>query len=187
MIVKEIITVSLILFSVIDILGNIPLVISLKEQGKRIEPGKATIAAGVLMILFLLSGESILHFLGVDVNSFAIAGAIVIFILGLEMILGISFFKEEGDVDAVSVFPLAFPMIAGAGTLTTILTLKAEYTTLNILVGISVNLILIFIVLRFSGWIQRKLGKNGATILRKVFGIVLLAIAVKLFRANLGL
>ena len=186
MILKEIITVSLILFSVIDILGNIPLVISLKEQGKKIEPGKATIAAGVLMFLFLISGESILHFLGVDVNSFAIAGAIVIFILGLEMILGINFFKEDEDIDAASVFPLAFPMIAGAGTLTTILTLKAEYTTLNILIGISLNLILIFVVLRFSGWIQRKLGKNGATILRKVFGIILLAIAIKLFRTNLG-
>lgn len=186
MIVKEIVTVSLILFSVIDILGNIPLVISMKEQGKRVEPGKATFAAGVLMILFLLSGESILHFLGVDVKSFAIAGAIVIFLLGLEMILGMTFFKEEGEQEAASVFPLAFPMIAGAGTLTTILTLKAEYTTLNIFIGIALNLALVFIVLRCSGLIQRILGKNGATILRKVFGIVLLAIAIKLFRTNLG-
>lgn len=184
--IVEIISVTLILFSVIDILGNIPLVISFKEQGKKIEPGKATLAAGVLMIAFLFSGESILKLFGVDVESFAIAGAIVIFILGMEMILGMTFFKDDEESDSSSIFPIAFPMIAGAGTLTTILSLKAEYQSLNILMGIAINLVLVFLVLRFSGWIQRKIGKSGAAILRKIFGIILLAIAVKLFRTNLG-
>ena len=182
---KEIISVTLILFSVIDILGNIPVILSLKNQGKKIESGKATIAAGLLMVLFLLGGESILNLIGIDVQSFALAGALVIFIIGLEMILGITFFKEEEDQNnSSSIVPLAFPMIAGAGTLTTILSLKAEYHALNIGIGIAVNLIIVYIVLRSSGWIQRKLGKGGATVLRKVFGIILLAIAIKLFKSN---
>jgi len=183
MLVKEIITVSLILFSVIDIIGNIPLIISLKEQGKKVAPLNATVAAGVLMVLFLFAGESILHFLGLDVGSFAIAGAIILLILGLEMVMNINLFKEE-EVDSTSVFPIAFPMIAGAGTLTTILTLKAEYETVNIGIGIALNLILVFLVLRFSGWIRRKIGKGGTVILRKIFGIILLAIAIKLFKEN---
>ena len=188
MIFKEVLSVTIILFSVIDILGNIPVVISLKKQGKKIEPLKATAAAGVLMILFLLVGESILHLFGVDVESFAIAGAIILFILGLEMILGVSLFKDDSDEDSSgSVFPLAFPMIAGAGTLTTILSLKAEYESVNIFVGIAINLIIILFMLRISDWLQRKLGKRGEALLRKIFGIVLLAIAIKLFRTNLGI
>ena len=181
---KAIISVSLILFSVIDILGSIPVIISLKEQNKKIEAAKATIVAGVLMVVFLYAGESILHLFGVDVQSFAIAGALVIFLLGLEMIMGITLFKENTETSSSSIVPLAFPMIAGAGTLTTILSLKAEYDSLNILVGIALNLALVYFVLKTSGWIQRKIGKNGTDILRKVFGIILIAIAIKLFKSN---
>ncbi len=184
---KEIITVSLILFSVIDILGNIPVILSMKEQGKLIESAKATFAAGFLMILFLIAGESILRLIGIDVQSFALAGALVIFIIGLEMVLGVTFFKdEEGEIASSSIVPIAFPLIAGAGTLTTILSLKAEYQSVNIGIGIALNLLIVYLVLRFSGWIQRKLGKGGAMVLRKVFGIVLLAIAIKLFKSNWG-
>lgn len=184
---KEIISVTLILFSIIDILGNLPVVISLKDQGKIIEPGKASFVAGFLMLAFLLAGESILGLFGVDVSSFAIAGAVVIFIIGLEMILGITFFKEESnDSASSSIVPLAFPLIAGAGTLTTILSLKAEYQSVNIGVGIALNICIVFIVLRLSDYIQHKMGKGGLAILRKVFGIILLAIAIKLIKTNVG-
>ncbi len=169
-------------------MGNLPIVIGFKEQGKKIKPGMATIVAGVIMIAFLFGGESILSLFGVDVQSFAIAGAIIIFIIGMEMVLGITLFKESEDESAnTSIVPLAFPLIAGAGTLTTILSLKAEYETLNIGVGIALNLLIVFIVLKSSSFIQRKIGKGGAAILRKVFGIILLAIAIKLFKTNLGL
>lgn len=184
---QQIISVTLILFSIIDILGNIPVIIGMKEQGKVIESGKATIAAGILMVLFLFGGESILNLLGVDVASFAIAGAIVIFLMGLEMVLGIDIFKQSEDNNSASIVPIAFPMIAGSGTLTTILTLRAEYAVENIAIGISINLILVYIALRSSGWIQKRIGKGGADVLRKVFGIILLAIAIKLFRSNLGI
>ncbi len=184
---KEILSVSLILFSVIDIIGNIPIVISLKEQGKKIQPGKATIAAGVLMIAFLFAGKGILNLFGVDVASFAIAGSIVLFIIGLEMILGIHVFKDNPESSSSSIVPIAFPLIAGAGTLTTILSLKSEFATESILIGIVVNLVLVFLVLRSSTWIQNKIGKAGEDLLRKIFGIILLAIAIKLFKTNLGL
>lgn len=183
---KAILSVSLILFSVIDIVGNIPIVISLKEQGKKIEAGKATVASGVLMILFLLGGEKILSLFGVDVKSFAVAGAIVMFIIGLEMILNREIFRNHEDSStSTSIFPLAFPLIAGAGTLTTILSLEgAGYTKPDLAMGILLNLIVIFFVLKFSSTIQRKIGKQGARILEKVFGIILLAIAIKIFTNN---
>lgn len=183
MLFKEIISVTLILFSVIDIMGNLPIVIGFKEKGKKIKPGMATIVAGIIMIAFLLGGESILGLFGVDVQSFAIAGAIIIFIIGMEMVLGISLFKEsDNESTNTSIVPLAFPLIAGAGTLTTILSLKAEYQAINIGVGIALNLLIIYIVLKSSSWIQRKIGKGGTDILSKVFGIILLAIAIKLFK-----
>lgn len=185
MVWKELLSVFLILFSIIDIPGNIPVVISLKEKGNKVEAGKATIASGVLMILFLFVGESILGLFGVDVSSFAIAGGIVLFIIGLEMVLGANFFKESEDLGSASIVPLAFPMIAGAGTLTTILALRAEYETFNILGGIVLNLVVIFLALRSANFIQRLLGKQGTMILRKVFGIILLAIAIKLIKTNL--
>lgn len=184
---KEILSVTLILFSIIDILGSLPIIISMKEGGKIIQSGKATIAAGLIMILFLFGGESILHLLGVDVSSFAIAGAIIIFLMGMEMVLGIHIFNEAPDSKTTSIVPIAFPLIAGAGTLTTILTLRAEYEVINISIGIALNLLLVYMVLKSSNWIQRKIGRGGAEVLRKVFGIILLAIAIKLFRANLGI
>ncbi len=184
---QDILSVTLILFSIIDIPGNLPAVIAMKDQGKIIESGKATLVAGILMILFLLGGESILKLLGVDVASFAIAGAIIIFIMGMEMVLGMTFFKEAANSKSTSVVPVAFPMIAGAGTLTTILTLRAEYSPLDIAAGIAVNLILVYFALRSSNLIHRMIGQGGAEILRKVFGIILLAIAIKIFRTNVGL
>jgi len=186
---KEVLSVFLILFSVIDIPGNVPVIISLKEKGKIINPIRATLVAGGLMIAFLLAGESLLGLFGIDVESFAIAGAIVIFIIAIEMILGITLFKEEEGMEndtSSSIVPVAFPLIAGAGTMTTIISLKAEFQQANILIGIILNLIIVFVVLRSSSWIQRKLGKGGEAILRKVFGIILLAIAIKLFKSNIG-
>jgi len=183
--VKELISVTLILFSVIDILGNIPVVISLKQQGNKIHAGKATFASALIMIVFLIVGENLLKLFGVDIQSFAIAGAMVIFLIGLEMILGRDIFKSSPNMKSVSVFPLAFPLIAGAGTLTTILTLKSEYQVSNIIGGIIVNLIIIYAVLKSSGWIQKKIGNQGVEILRKVFGIILLAIAIKIAKENL--
>lgn len=185
--IKEIVSVSLILFSVIDIFGSIPIIIDLKKKaGGYIQSGKATFVAGILMVLFLFVGESILHLFALDVASFAVAGAIVIFLLGMEMVLGISIFNEDESLArSASVVPIAFPLIAGAGTMTTILTLKASYSTFNILIGILLNLLLVYAVLRASNWIEQKIGRGGEAILRKVFGIILLAISIKIFQTNL--
>lgn len=185
MVLKELISVTLILFSVIDILGNIPVIISLKSQGNKIDSGKATIASAVIMIAFLFVGENLLKLFGVDLPSFALAGALVIFLIGLEMVLGRDIFKSSPDMKSVSVFPLAFPLIAGAGTLTTILTLRVEYQIANIIGGIIINLIIIYGVLKSSGWIQKKIGTQGVEILRKIFGIILLAIAIKIAKTHL--
>lgn len=183
---KEIISVSLILFSVIDILGSIPVILDMRKRAGRIESGKATLVAGLIMIAFLYLGESILRLFGVDVESFAIAGAIIIFLIGMEMVLGIHIFKADTeDPKTSSIVPLAFPLIAGAGTMTTIISLRAEYEVGNILIGVLVNLIFVYIVLKSSSWLEKKLGVAGANILRKVFGIVLLAIAIKIFKTHL--
>ena len=187
MIWKEIFSVTLILFSIIDILGNLPIIISLKEKGLKIEPFKTTIAASTIMIAFLFMGELILSLFGLDLSSFAVAGGVVIFIIGLEMVLGAEFFKhDEQKTASASVFPMAFPLMAGAGTLTTILSLKAEYTVSSIITGIIINAIIIYIVIRTSGPIRKAIGPNGTSVLRKVFGIILLAIAVKLIKSNIG-
>lgn len=184
---KEIISVSLILFSVIDILGSIPVVIDLRKKAGHISSGKATIVAGLIMFAFLFVGNSILKLFGIDVESFAIAGAIIIFLIGMEMILGVDFFKSDPEeTKAASIVPLAFPLIAGAGTMTTIVTLKAAYETVNIIIGIVLNLIFVYIVLKSSNWLERKLGKAGFNVLRKVFGIILLSIAIKLFKENIN-
>jgi multiple antibiotic resistance protein len=183
---KEIASVTLILFSIIDILGSIPIIIDLRKKSGRIESGKATLVAGVIMIAFLFIGEGILHLFGIDVASFAIAGAIIILIIGMEMILDRSFFKNDPEVsNSASIVPLAFPLIAGAGSLTTILSLKAAYGEMNILIGIVVNLVFVYIVLKSSVWLERKLGQGGFNILRKVFGIILLSLAIKLLKDNL--
>lgn len=182
---KEIISVTLILFSVIDVIGSLPVIIDLRRKVGKIESEKATLASALLMIAFLYVGESILKLFGVDVSSFAVAGALIIFLLGLEMILGRNIFKpDDHSTGAAHIVPIAFPLIAGAGTMTTILSLKAEYATANILVGILINLILIYAVLKSSEWIEHRIGPGGTDILRKVFGIILLAIAIKLFKNN---
>lgn len=182
---KQILSVSLILFSVIDILGSIPIIINLRKKVGHIQSGKATIVAGILMITFLLVGKSILTLFGIGVEDFAIAGALIIFALGAEMILGIELFKPDPDATAsASIVPIAFPLIAGAGTLTTILTLKAEFEQINIAIGILLNLIFVFIVLKSTNWLERKLGKTGVDVLRRIFGIILLSIAVKIFKTN---
>jgi len=182
---KQILSVSLILFSVIDILGSIPIIINLRKKVGHIQSGKATIVAGILMIAFLLVGKGILNLFGIGVEDFAIAGALIIFALGAEMILGIELFKPDPDATAsASIVPIAFPLIAGAGTLTTILTLKAEFEQINIAIGILLNLIFVFIVLKSTNWLERKLGKTGVDVLRRIFGIILLSIAVKIFKTN---
>ena len=180
---KDTITITMILFAVIDILGVIPIVVDLRKRVGEIESKKATLVSAAIMISFLFIGEQLLHLIGIDVHSFAVAGALVLFFLALEMILGIRIYKDDTPGTA-SIIPLAFPLIAGTGVLTTILSLRAEYETVNIMAGIVVNLILVYIVLRSSSKIEAILGTGGLGVIRKVFGIVLLAIAVKLFMSN---
>ncbi len=177
----------MILFAVIDILGNIPIVIKLRKKAGHIQSEKASIVALVIMIAFVFIGERILSIIGVNVNEFAVAGSFILFFLALEMILGVSIFKDDGNLSAktVSVFPLAFPLLAGPGSLTSLLALRAEYQIENILIAITINIILIYIVLKTSRHIEKFMGKNGIAIIQKVFGVILLAIAVKLFTANI--
>ena len=183
---KEILTVSFTLFAVIDILGSIPILISLRDKmGGVIRSAQATFASGALMILFLFLGKEFLKLLGLDVRSFAVAGSIVIFILGLEMVLGLEFFKPDKNAKSGSVVPIAFPLIAGSGTLTTIMSLKANYADINIFIGILINTIVIYLVLVSLRWIERALGPNGLAVIRKFFGVILLAIAVKIFGSNI--
>ncbi len=185
---KEIFSVTLILFSVIDILGSIPFVILIRKREGRIYAEKSTAIAAILMVVFLFLGQSILKLFGLDVGSFAVAGAIVMFIIAMEMILGIDLIKDDPDAKGTgSIVPIAFPLIAGAGTLTTILSLRAVYQETNILIGIVLNLIFVYIVLRSSGWLEQKIGKSGFVVLRKVFGVILLAIAVKIFKSNFSI
>jgi multiple antibiotic resistance protein len=181
---KDITTITLTLFAIIDIIGAIPIIINIKNRQKHLDSGKATFAAGALMVIFLLIGEKFLKLFGVDLQSFAIAGSIVIFIIGLEMILGIELLKDDPNAKTGSIIPIAFPIIAGSGTLTTIISMSAIYSTANILVGIVVNLTFVFLVLRSSSWIESKLGESGLTLVRKFFGIVLLSIAVRIFKDN---
>lgn len=182
----DFLTVTFTLFAVIDILGSTPLLISLKEKMGGINEGKATLISGAFMVLFLLAGQRFLSILGVDVKSFAVAGSIVIFILGLEMVLGHEFFKSDDDAKSGTVVPIAFPLIAGSGTLTTVMSLKANFKELYIYLAIFVNLIIIFIVLKSLGLIARLLGKAGLIAVRKFFGVILLAIAIKIFSSNVG-
>ncbi len=183
---KEILTATMVLFAVIDVIGNIPIIIDLRAKFGKIQSEKATIIAGVIMIAFLFLGKSILNLIGIDVNSFAVAGAFILFFIALEMILGVSLYKEEEtNARTISVFPLAFPLIAGPGSLTTLLSLRAEFETVNILIAIIINLFFMFIVLKTSNKLGRFIGDNGILIIRKVFGVILLAIAVKLFASNI--
>jgi multiple antibiotic resistance protein len=178
------ITVTFTLFAVIDIIGSVPLLITLKTKMGEIHAARATVISGALMLLFLMVGEKFLNILGIDVKSFAVGGSIVIFILGLEMVLGHEFFKGDGDSKSGSVVPIAFPLIAGSGTLTTIISLKANYDSLTVSAAIIANLILVYIVLRSLDKIAKFIGPNGLIAIRKFFGVVLLAIAVKIFASN---
>lgn len=183
---KEIFTAFMVLFAVIDIIGSIPIIIDLRQKAGHIQSEKASIIAGVIMILFLFLGKSILSIIGVDVNSFAVAGAFILFFIALEMILGITLYKEdENTAMTASVFPLAFPLIAGPGSLTTLLSLRAEYRIENIIIAVIMNVLIIFLVLKTSSRIERFIGQNGINIIRKIFGVILLAISVKLFAHNI--
>ncbi|MEI7977746.1 MAG: MarC family protein [Bacteroidota bacterium] len=185
---SDITTISLTLFAIIDVVGALPLIITIKNKQKKLDSGKATLAAGGLMVLFLLIGDKLLSAIGVDLPSFAVAGSIVIFILGLEMILGIDIFRQDPNDSNGSIIPIAFPIIAGSGTLTTIISMKAVYEYQNILVAILLNLILIFAVLKSTNFLERILGKAGLGLIRKFFGVILISIAVKIFKSNfLGL
>lgn len=182
---QEIFTAFMVLFAVIDIIGNIPIIIDLRKKVGHIQSEKASLIAGFIMILFLFLGQSLLNLIGLDVNSFAVAGAFVLFFIALEMTLGITLYKHEdsGSITA-TVFPLAFPLIAGPGSLTTLLSLRAEFAMENIIIAVVLNVLFIYIVLKTSTRIERFIGANGIQIIRKVFGVILMAIAVKLFASN---
>ena len=181
---KELLTVTFTLFAIIDIVGSIPILISLKRKMGGIREVRATLISGALMILFLFTGEPFLNLLGLDVRSFAVGGSIVIFILGLEMVLGLEFFKSEKDIRAATVVPIAFPLIAVSGTLTTIISLKANYNQQTVLLAILINLVIVLVVLKSLTLLERLLGPAGLIAVRKFFGVVLLAIAVKIFATN---
>ena len=182
----NILTVTLTIFAVIDILGSIPIIVGLKAKMGHIQSEKATIIAGIIMILFLFLGERILNLIGIDINSFALAGAFVIFLLALEMILNIELFKsDEGDTSG-SIVPIAFPLIAGSGTLTTLISLRSTYSINDIIIGVIVNLVFVYIVLKSTGKLERLLGQGGINVLRRVFGIILLAIAIKLTKLHIA-
>lgn len=180
---REIATATMVLFAVIDIIGSIPIIIDLRAKFGHIQSGKAALVSAGIMIAFLFVGEEILKLIGIDVNSFAVAGAFVLFFLALEMILGIRLYRDE-EATSASIVPIAFPLVAGAGTMTTLLSLRAEFQSINIIIAILLNIILVYGVLKSSSKIEKMLSKNGINIIRKVFGIILLAIAVKLFTTN---
>jgi multiple antibiotic resistance protein len=180
---KDVFTVSMVLFAVIDIVGSIPIIVDLRSKLGHIQSEKASIVALVIMVAFLFVGEEILKLIGIDANSFAVAGSFVLFFLALEMILGIRLYKEDNPTTA-SIVPIAFPLIAGAGTMTTLLSLRSQYDKINIIIAIAINVIVVYTVLKLSSRIEKLLGNNGLGVIRKVFGVILLAIAVKLFAGN---
>lgn len=184
---KEIFTAFMVLFAVIDIVGNIPIIIDLRKKVGHIQSEKASLIAGVIMVIFLFLGQSLLELIGIDVYSFAVAGSFILFFIALEMILGITLYKDDEDSESITatVFPLAFPLIAGPGSLTTLLSLRAEFHTENIIIAVLCNVLVIYVVLKTSPKIERIIGANGIKIIRKIFGVILLAIAVKLFTANI--
>jgi multiple antibiotic resistance protein len=182
---KEILTAGMVLFAVIDIIGNIPIIISLRKKSGHIQSGKASIVSCIIMIGFLFLGEEILNLIGIDINSFAVAGAFIIFFMAIEMVLGINLYKEDDSPATASIVPLAFPMIAGAGTMTSLLSLRAEFEVINIIIAIIINIVFVYIILKSSKKIESVLGSSGISIIRKVFGLILLAIAVKLFTTNI--
>lgn len=184
---KDILTIFMVLFAVIDIIGNIPIIIDLRKKAGHIQSEKASLIAGFILVLFLFIGEQLLSIIGIDVHSFAVAGSLIIFFIALEMILGIKIYKDEKNPINATVFPLAFPLIAGPGSLTTLLSLKAEFSNTNIIFAIIINMFFIYIVLKGSNRIEKMIGENGIGIIRKIFGVVLLAISIKLFTTNIKL
>lgn len=182
----EIMTASLVLFAVIDIVGSIPIILDIKKKSGHVNAEKATIVSLLIMLVFLFVGERIIRLIGIDIYSFAVAGSFVILFLALELILGVEIFKHEQTPKKVaSIVPLAFPIIAGAGSMTTLISLRAEFEAVNIVMAILINMVLVFIVLKLTNQIERLLGEVGIAIAKKVFGIILLAIAVKLFSSNI--
>ena len=181
----ELLKSAMVMFAVIDIVGSIPFLLDIKQKAGDIHPERATIVALGIMLAFLFLGEGVINFLGIDVNSFAVAGSIVMFFMALEMILGVTLFKQSAQsTKTATIVPVAFPLIAGAGSMTSIISLRAEFAAVNIALAILINMALVYFVLRMTGRIERLLGEGGIAILQKVFGIILLAIAVKLFSAN---
>lgn len=181
---KEFFTATMILFAVIDIIGSVPIILDLRRKVGHIQSEKATVVAGLLMIVFLFVGERMLNLIGIDVNSFAVAGALIIFFIALEMILGVQLYKDDAP-ETAAIIPIAFPLIAGAGTLTSVLSLRAEFAVINIIAAIITNIIFVYIVLKNSGFIEKLIGQQGINVVRKIFGVILLAIAVKLFTTNI--
>lgn len=178
-------TTFAVLFAVIDILGSIPIIVGIRSKVGYIESEKASIAAGILLISFLFFGTKILNLVGVDVQSFAVAGAFVIFIIALEMILGIEIQKGV-EANSASIVPIAFPLVAGAGSLTTVLSLRSQYADINIAIAIILNMLIVYLVLKFAGQLEKWLGAGVLSVLKKVFGVILLSIAIKLFTSNIG-
>ena len=183
--IKEIFTAFMVLFAVIDIIGNIPIILDLRNKASIIQSRKASLIAGVIMILFLFIGQEMLRLIGIDVNSFAVAGSLIIFFIALEMIMGISLYKNDIP-ETASIVPIAFPIIAGPGSLTTLLSLRAEFDLINIIIAVICNILLVYMILKSTNIMSRILGKSGIAIIQKVFGIILLSIAVKLFATNIG-
>lgn len=184
--VKEILAAFMVMFAIIDIFGSVPIILDIKIKSGEVGSAKATIVAFLIFIMFFFAGEPLLGLFGVDIQSFAIAGSIVILLLGLEMVMGIELFKHDSPGGG-TIVPIAFPLIAGAGSITTLLSIKAEYATVNILIALCLNMIIVFFVLKLTSFFERILGPAGIHILRKIFGIILLAIAVKLFISNTGI
>ena len=183
---KETISAFMVLFAVIDILGAIPVIINLREKNKKVEAGKAAIISFVLLIVFMFVGKGLLALFNVDISSFAVAGALVLLVLAVEMIFGVEIFKDDGPCDSATIIPLVFPLIAGAASFTTLLSLRAEYNILNIIIAVAMNMVVVYLVLRYVYYVERLFGKNGVYIMRKFFGIILLAIAVRLLTSNLS-
>lgn len=183
---KEVLSAFMVLFAVIDILGAIPIIVNLREKNQKIESGKTAIISLVILVSFLFVGQALLSLFSVDISSFAVAGALVILVLAVEMIFGIEIFKNDSPCGSATIVPLVFPLIAGAASFTTLLSLRAEYNILNIIIAVALNMAVVYVVLRYVYYIERFFGKSGVYVLRKFFGIILLAIAVKLITSNLN-
>ena len=182
---QELASAFIVLFAVIDILGSVPIILNLKEQGRPVNAMKATLISFALMLAFFYAGDLILKLFNVDIQSFAVAGALIIFLMSLEMLLDVQIFKNNGPIKEATLIPLVFPLLAGAGSFTTLLSLRAEYWDINILIALMLNMVWVYVVVRSTDKVQRMLGKGGIYLTRKFFGIILLAISVRLFMTNL--